>query len=178
MLSILLKGTSFEYLKHLLDCTTAWVCKEVPDAMLVKAQAASNCKEGLFIKRQKHDIVAMTSTNCNKEVFSYYESINSLIYNLLYLFLMYAITISLKSDLFLMIISGNYELYSNAQMFILTEHQCELNSWHNFLFDRLPFFLLGFSNILKTVAALWMQSELFNNWLWLKTLMAFSATVH
>lgn len=69
---------NIKYLKHLLDCTTAWVCKEVPDAMLVKAQAASNCKEGLFIKRQKYNIVAMTSTKCNKEALSYYESINSL----------------------------------------------------------------------------------------------------
>lgn len=32
---------------YLLDCTTAWVCAEVPDAMLVNAQAASNCNEGL-----------------------------------------------------------------------------------------------------------------------------------
>lgn len=31
----------------LLDLTTACVCVEVPDAMLVKAQAASNCNEGL-----------------------------------------------------------------------------------------------------------------------------------
>lgn len=28
---------------YLLDWTTAWVCSEVPDAMLVRAQAASNC---------------------------------------------------------------------------------------------------------------------------------------
>lgn len=26
--------------------TTAWVCSEVPEAMLVRAQAASNCKQG------------------------------------------------------------------------------------------------------------------------------------
>lgn len=32
---------------HLLDWTTAWVCSEVPDAMLVSAQAASNCRDGL-----------------------------------------------------------------------------------------------------------------------------------
>lgn len=31
----------------LLDLTTACVCAEVPDAMLVKAQAASNCNDGL-----------------------------------------------------------------------------------------------------------------------------------
>lgn len=34
-------------LTGLLDCTTAWVCAEVPDAILVSAQAASNCNEGL-----------------------------------------------------------------------------------------------------------------------------------
>lgn len=34
-------------LQYLLDCTTAWVCAEVPDAMLVNAHAASNCNEGL-----------------------------------------------------------------------------------------------------------------------------------
>lgn len=32
---------------HVLDSTTAWVCSEVPDAMLVRAQAASNWREGL-----------------------------------------------------------------------------------------------------------------------------------
>lgn len=32
---------------HILDWTTAWVCSEVPDAMLVRAQAASNWREGL-----------------------------------------------------------------------------------------------------------------------------------
>lgn len=31
----------------ILDWTTAWVCSEVPDAMLVRAQAASNWREGL-----------------------------------------------------------------------------------------------------------------------------------
>lgn len=33
--------------EHLLDWTTAWVCSEVPEAMLVSAQAASNWREGL-----------------------------------------------------------------------------------------------------------------------------------
>lgn len=32
---------------NLLDLTTAWVCADVPEAMLVKAQAASNWREGL-----------------------------------------------------------------------------------------------------------------------------------
>ena len=32
-----------------LASTTAWVCCEVPEAILVKAQAASNCKEGLSL---------------------------------------------------------------------------------------------------------------------------------
>ena len=33
--------------RYVLDCTTAWVCSEVPEAMLVKAQAASNWRDGL-----------------------------------------------------------------------------------------------------------------------------------
>lgn len=32
---------------HLLDWTTAWVCSEVPEAILVRAQAASNWRDGL-----------------------------------------------------------------------------------------------------------------------------------
>ena len=32
-----------------LASTTAWVCCDVPEAILVKAQAASNCKEGLSL---------------------------------------------------------------------------------------------------------------------------------
>jgi hypothetical protein len=32
--------------------TTAWVCAEVPDAMFVNAQAASNCKAGLKQQQQ------------------------------------------------------------------------------------------------------------------------------
>lgn len=40
-------------MEYLLDCTTACVCSEVPEAMLVKAQAASNCKDGLQDKRAK-----------------------------------------------------------------------------------------------------------------------------
>lgn len=37
---------------NLLDLTTACVCADVPDAMLVKAQAASNCNEGLMKKER------------------------------------------------------------------------------------------------------------------------------
>lgn len=33
--------------QHSLDLTTACVCSEVPEAILVKAHAASNCNEGL-----------------------------------------------------------------------------------------------------------------------------------
>lgn len=33
------------------SCTTAWVCSDVPDAMLVKAQHASNCSEGLYKRK-------------------------------------------------------------------------------------------------------------------------------
>ena len=32
---------------YVLDCTTACVCSEVPEAMLVRAQAASNWRDGL-----------------------------------------------------------------------------------------------------------------------------------
>lgn len=32
---------------HIPDWTTAWVCSEVPEAILVRAQAASNWREGL-----------------------------------------------------------------------------------------------------------------------------------
>lgn len=39
----------------LLDLTTACVCAEVPDAMLVKAQAASNCNEGLERDMRKRE---------------------------------------------------------------------------------------------------------------------------
>jgi len=37
-------------------CTTAWVCAEVPEAMLVSAHAASNWSDGLMIShtRQIH----------------------------------------------------------------------------------------------------------------------------
>lgn len=38
-------------LQHSLDWTTAWVCSEVPEAMFVRAHAASNCKEGLQRKK-------------------------------------------------------------------------------------------------------------------------------
>lgn len=40
----------------LLDLTTAWVCADVPEAMLVRAQAASNCKEGLRGERERKQI--------------------------------------------------------------------------------------------------------------------------
>lgn len=36
---------------NLLDLTTAWVCADVPEAMLVSAQAASNWREGLWDKQ-------------------------------------------------------------------------------------------------------------------------------
>lgn len=40
-------------LRYVLDWTTAWVCSEVPEAILVKAQAASNWREGLDAKGSK-----------------------------------------------------------------------------------------------------------------------------
>lgn len=43
-----------QILLDLLDWTTACVCSEVPDAMFVKAHAASNCKEGLQNKKKKY----------------------------------------------------------------------------------------------------------------------------
>lgn len=42
-----LEQTCREHQVNVLDCTTACVCSDVPDAMLVRAQAASNCREGL-----------------------------------------------------------------------------------------------------------------------------------
>lgn len=40
--------TSLRKLKNIIPaCTTACVCADVPDAMLVKAHAASNCNAGL-----------------------------------------------------------------------------------------------------------------------------------
>lgn len=41
-----------QILLDLLDWTTACVCSEVPEAMFVKAHAASNCKEGLQSKKK------------------------------------------------------------------------------------------------------------------------------
>lgn len=38
----------------LLDLTTAWVCADVPEAMLVRAQAASNCREGLSSETKRN----------------------------------------------------------------------------------------------------------------------------
>lgn len=38
---------------NLLDLTTAWVCADVPEAMLVRAQAASNWRLGLYDKETK-----------------------------------------------------------------------------------------------------------------------------
>lgn len=49
-------GRSSLCLNHLLDLTTACVCADVPDAMLVKAQAASNCNEGLMKKERKTEV--------------------------------------------------------------------------------------------------------------------------
>lgn len=49
-----------QILLDLLDWTTACVCSEVPEAMFVKAQAASNCKEGLQSKGKKK-----IKKNCN-----------------------------------------------------------------------------------------------------------------
>lgn len=37
---------------NLRDLTTAWVCADVPEAMLVRAQAASNWREGLWQRKQ------------------------------------------------------------------------------------------------------------------------------
>lgn len=46
---------TWEHQVYVLDCTTAWVCSDVPDAMLVKAQAASNCREGLQNRERDKD---------------------------------------------------------------------------------------------------------------------------
>lgn len=43
----------YNFVNYSLDWTTACVCSDVPDAMFVKAHAASNCKEGLRTKSKR-----------------------------------------------------------------------------------------------------------------------------
>lgn len=47
--------TCREHQVNVLDCTTACVCSDVPDAMLVRAQAASNCREGLQNRERQNE---------------------------------------------------------------------------------------------------------------------------
>lgn len=48
---------------NLPEWTTAWVCSEVPEAMLVRAQAASNWREGLqkWWEHSECDLASMSS---------------------------------------------------------------------------------------------------------------------
>lgn len=65
--------------EDLLDWTTACVCSEVPEAIFVNAQAASNCKEGLQSKKKKKKTVTwvfhsdVTSTLVKHQQFKHFE---------------------------------------------------------------------------------------------------------
>jgi len=50
-------GRETEFGVNLLDLTTAWVCADVPEAMLVRAQAASNWREGLRDKTKANRLI-------------------------------------------------------------------------------------------------------------------------
>lgn len=78
---ILKKQNDFHYTKHIITVyisltdlipafTTAWVWADVPEAMFVKAHAASNCKEGLKIETdtQKYRYITESDTKIYKLV--------------------------------------------------------------------------------------------------------------